>query len=152
MKIRVATLMILLAAGVFTTAAIEKNQEVEEIKETILKGYVNGAFNALDAEAMGETFHEEFAIFSTDGEKLNRYPIANWRQNVAAQKNHPNFNPADNVWEHNFVSVDVTGNSAMVKINLFHEGNHIFTDYLSLLKFNDGWKIVAKVYFEHEPG
>ncbi len=152
MKKRILSATIVLSIFIFNAGFAQSNQEEEAIRETILSGYVNGAFNALDPDAMGETFHEEFAIFSSDGENLRRYPIAAWIQNTERQKNSPNFDPAENVWEHNFVSVDVTGNSAMVKLDLFHEGNHIYTDYLSLLKFNDGWKIVAKVFFEHEPG
>lgn len=151
MKFRFTGTIILLAT-VFFTATVEAQSAEDEIRETVLNGYVNGAFNALDSDAMGETFHNEFAIFSTDGVNLRRYPIANWRQSVEARKNDPNFDPADNVWDHTFTSVDVTGNSAMVKLELYNEGNHIYTDYLSLLKFNDGWKIVAKVYFEHKPG
>jgi len=27
-------------------------------------------------------------------------------------------------------------------------GNKIFTDYLSLYKFEDGWKIVSKIYYK----
>ena len=30
-----------------------------------------------------------------------------------------------------------------------HEGKHVYTDYLSLLKFDSGWRIVAKVYHSH---
>lgn len=147
--------LIILVTGLFllsSSLVTAQSSDEDEIREVILTGYVNGAFNALDPQAMGDTFHNEFAIFSTDGENLNRYPIAVWRDNVAARKNDPNFDPNTNIWDHEFVSVDATGNSAMVKIHLFHEDNHIYTDYLSLLKFNDGWKIVAKVYFEHEPG
>lgn len=152
MKTRLIKTLIVFIIAFLATSVQAQSQVEDEIRETVLNGYVNGAFNALNPEAMGETFHEEFAIFSTDGENLNRYPIANWIQNTAAQKNHPNFDPADNVWDHSFSSVDVTGNSAMVKLELFHEGNHVFTDYLSLLKFNEGWKIVAKVFTQHEPG
>ena len=27
--------------------------------------------------------------------------------------------------------------------------HNVFTDYLSLLQFSDGWKITDKVYFRH---
>jgi hypothetical protein len=152
MKLRNKALLMIFISTVFTGTIIAQNQDETEVREAILNGYVNGAFNALDPDEMGNTFHNEFSIFSTDGENLNRYPIATWRENVAARKNDPNFDPAANVWEHSFETVDITGNSAMVKLYLYREGNHVYTDYLSLLKFNDGWKIVAKVYFEHEPG
>ncbi len=45
--------------------------------------------------------------------------------------------------------MDVTGNAAVAKIELFKDSKHVYTDYLSLLKFSDGWKITDKVYFRH---
>ena len=130
---------------------IKKNVEAEkEIKALIEKAYVNGAFNALNPEAMRMGFHPDFAIFSADGENIKKYPIDAWANSAAKRKADPNFDPANNVWTHNFAHVDVTGGSASVKIELSHEGKHVYTDYLSLLKFDSGWKIVAKVYHQHK--
>jgi hypothetical protein len=42
--------------------------------------------------------------------------------------------------------VDVTGNSAMAKVELSKNNKLTYTDYLSLLKFEKNWKIVGKVY------
>ncbi len=36
-----------------------------------------------------------------------------------------------------------------VKIELSKDGKLVYTDYLSLLKFDSGWRIVAKVYHRH---
>ena len=38
----------------------------------------------------------------------------------------------------------------IVKIELRIEGKHKYTDYLSLYKFNEGWKIVSKIYCDHD--
>ena len=46
--------------------------------------------------------------------------------------------------------IDVTGGVAMVKVELSQEGELVYTDYLSLIKFDSGWRIVAKVYHKHE--
>lgn len=50
------------------------------------------------------------------------------------------------VWD--VVSVDVTGDSAVVKINDDFAGLH-FTDTLSLLKLEGRWQIVNKIYYLH---
>jgi len=122
----------------------------EEVKALIMKSYVNGAFNALDAEAMKKGFHEDFAIYSPKGEAISKYPIKVWADGVAKRK-ADNYKPNDpkNKWGHNFASVDVTGNAAQVKLELHNQGKHVYTDYLSLLKFESGWRIVAKVYHQH---
>ncbi len=42
-------------------------------------------------------------------------------------------------------SVDVTGKAASVKVVEIYEGS-MYTDYISLLKLADGWKIVNKIF------
>ena len=91
-----------------------------------------------------------FAIFSPKGEAIKKYPIADWVKRTAERKAADDFDPAKNVWQHHFASVDVTGNAASVKIELSKDGKKVYTDYLSLLKFDSGWRVVAKVYHRHE--
>ena len=133
----------------FTNTANHDSAEEKAVKELILKSYVHGAFNELNPEAMRNGFHPDFAIFSASGEEIKKYPIAKWASGTEKRKSDPEFDPAKNKWTHNFASVDVTGGSAAVKIELSHQGKHVYTDYLSLLKFDSGWKIVAKVYHKH---
>lgn len=151
------TLKVLAVSAVFTSVlafTLKKSEdrvEVEAVKELVLQAYINGAFNKLDAEAMARGFHDDFAIFSAKGEAISKYPIANWVEGVKKRK-ADNYDPKDakNIWEHTFASVDVTGGAAQVKVELRNQGNHVYTDYLSLLKFESGWKIVAKVYHKHD--
>jgi hypothetical protein len=119
--------------------------------ETIIKAsYFNGAFNDLDTQAMREGFHPDFAIFSADGEKLSRYPIDVWIKGIEKRKQDPNFDPSKVEMECKIVSLDVTGGAAAAKIEISKDGRLVYTDYLSLLKFADGWKIAAKVYQAHQ--
>jgi hypothetical protein len=48
-----------------------------------------------------------------------------------------------------FLSVDVTGTAATVKLELYREGKKIFTDYIVLYKFTEGWRIVSKTFYRH---
>ena len=50
---------------------------------------------------------------------------------------------------HEFTAVDVTGDAATVRLELRRGGKHVFTDYLSLYRFADGWKIVSKTFQSH---
>jgi hypothetical protein len=133
----------------FTAREIKDAKAETDVKEVILKSYVHGAFNELNPEAMLKGFHPDFAIFSADGENISKYPIKTWVEGVKKRKMSEDFDPAKNKWDHKFASVDVTGGSAAVKIELHHNGEHVYTDYLSLLEFDSGWKIVAKVYHQH---
>lgn len=141
-------LIVLLFVGINATNHVPKEEAA--VKEVIMEGYVHGAFNELNPEAMAETFHKDFAIFSPNGEEISRYPISNWIESTKQRKQNPDFDPEKNVWESKFNSISVNGNSAAVELELHHQGKHVFTDYLSLLKFESGWKVVAKVYHRHQ--
>lgn len=73
-----------------------------------------------------------------------------WVARTAERKADPGFDASENEWQHHFAAVDVTGGSASVKLELSRDGKLVYTDYLSLLKFDSGWRIVAKVYHRHE--
>lgn len=62
--------------------------------------------------------------------------IAKWVEHTAERKASAYFDPADNKWDHHYAAVDVTGHSASVKIELSKDGERVYTDYLSLLKFD----------------
>jgi hypothetical protein len=127
----------------------ERARAEDEVREVVLSCYIHGAFNELNPKAMRKGFHPDFAIFSAKGEEIERYPIKVWAENTAKTKASPDFDPKQNKWDHNFDILDVTGGAASAKIELSKDGKLIYTDYLSLLKFDSGWRIVAKVYHRH---
>ena len=64
------TLFLVLSLAVCTVAvAQDKRDPADEVRAVVEASYINGAFNALDPEAMKSGFHPDFAIFSADGEK-----------------------------------------------------------------------------------
>ena len=145
------TLFLVLNLSVGASAmAQDKTNPADEVRAVVEASYINGAFNALDPDAMKSGFHPDFAIFSADGEKIKKYPIGEWVAGVTKKKASPDFDPADNVWEHKLPIVEVTGAAAAVKVELYRNGTLVYTDYLSLLEFDSGWRIVAKVYHRHE--
>lgn len=143
-----AATVITLGLGALNLRA-EEEDAVKEIKKLLEESYVHGAFNELDAEAMETAFHPDFAIFTPKGEDIEKYPISSWVESTRKRKADPDFDASKNQWQHQFASVDVTGHAASVKIELFRGEKKIFTDYISLLRFDSGWRVVAKVYYRH---
>ena len=120
-----------------------------EVEKVIQASYFNGAFNDLDTVSMRKGFHPDFAIFSAKGNEISRYPIDTWINGIEKRKQDPNFDKSQSKMDCKIASLDVTGECAAAKIEISKDGKMVFTDYLSLLKFDDGWKIVAKVYHRH---
>jgi hypothetical protein len=79
---------------------------------------------------------------------IRKLPIGDWV--ISIERNKQN-NPEGPKYEitYEIPMVDVTGNAAVAKIELYKDGTHIFTDYMSLYKFEDGWKIVGKIFYRH---
>ena len=146
-KVRMITLGFLFIALILTTSM---NADTKADVEKVIKAsYFNGAFNDLDTVSMRQGFHPDFAIFSAKGNEISRYPIDTWIKGIEKSKQDPNFDPSKSKMDCKIASLDVTGGCAAAKIEISKNGTMIFTDYLSLLKFDDGWKIVAKVYHRH---
>lgn len=120
-----------------------------DVEKVIRSSYFNGAFNDLDTESMRKGFHPDFAIFSAKGNTISRYPIETWIKSTEKRKQDPNFDKTQAKMDCKIASLDVTEECAAAKIEISKNGKMVFTDYLSLLKFDDGWKIVAKVYHSH---
>ena len=142
------SIMVLLITGVLTSNVLADSKA--DITDVIEKSYFNGAFNEQNTKSMKEGFHTDFAIFSPKGTELGKYPIAQWIANTEKWKASPEYDKEKAKMDCKIVNLDVTGVCASAKIELSENGKLIWTDYLSLLKFENGWKIVAKVYHEHE--
>jgi len=124
----------------------EKDKSV--IKEIIQAAYVDGLQNKGDLEATRSGFHEGFELLGIYNNNLTKYPIYSWLE-YATEKKAENSDPPskEEIVTCKFLDIDITGNAAVAKIELYKGGKHIFTDYLSLYQFKEGWRIVSKIYY-----
>ncbi|MHC5109024.1 MAG: nuclear transport factor 2 family protein [Planctomycetota bacterium] len=143
--------VIIVASATSTTsrASTQASATEQAVSQVIHKAYFNGAFNDQDTVAMADGFHKDFAIFSARGEELGRYEIATWIDGIKKRRAASDFDASSTRYNGSIVALDVTGGAASAKIELRRGGYLVYTDYLSLLKFDSGWKIVAKVYHKH---
>ena len=140
----VATLAALLVVPV---AALAQNSSDEAaIKALVQTAYVDGLQNLGDLEKTNAGFHPDFVLLGLRDGALTRLPIAEWIASAGKRKADGAKPPLTTC---KFLSVDVTGSAASVKLELHQNDTRIFTDYLSLYKFPDGWKIVGKIYYRH---
>lgn len=128
-----------------TIVAQEQSTDKDKILKAIDKAYVQGLQNGNDIENIKKGFHPGFNLLGVDqNNHLSKLPIYTWydmaEDRLAAGKKPEVETTAK------YPLVDITGNAAVVKVELYREGKMIFTDYLSLYKFEEGWKIVSKIY------
>lgn len=126
--------------------------EQQDLKTLIETTFLNGVLNDLNIEQIRNGFHPDFAILIADGTNLKKLELPVWIKIVEKYKNDPEkIKSGDRNLEYKFDLIDVTGKAAVVKVQLFRKGEHIITDYISLLKLENGWRAVAKVSNEHIP-
>lgn len=142
------TLFLLLSICAFVFAQdVEKDKEA--IKNLILTAYVDGLQNNGDLDATREGFHPGFELLVFKNDMVSKFPIYNWIiYEEMGQVKNPDPLTEEEITSCEFEFIDITGTAAVAKIHLSKGGKKIYTDYLSLYKFVDGWKIVSKIYFQ----
>ncbi|NOX89080.1 MAG: nuclear transport factor 2 family protein [Calditrichaeota bacterium] len=132
-----------------TSFAAESKDQIK-IKKLITEAYIEGLMNWGDPEQTKKGFDPTFNLLIIGkNDVLRRYSISDWIENVSRKKKKFPQGPKQKTVV-NFVFVDVTGNAAVAKIELFTAGSLIYTDYLSLYRFKSGWRIVSKIYQQHK--
>ena len=144
--------LIITAIALFigTTAFGQQDADKEAIKKVIQTGYVDGLQNFGDTEVTKKCFYPGFFItnFNPASNQITHTTIYNWIENIEKTKASGNI-PARKITVE-YDMIDVTGYTAMAKIRLIENGTKLlFTDYLLLYKFQEGWKIVQKTYMRH---
>jgi hypothetical protein len=118
--------------------------DIQRIRQTV-QLYFEGMYHS-DVNKLGKAFHPSAVLMGYYSGNLAHIPLEKWLEMVAVRPA-----PAKNGEEYNMrlVSLDLTENVAAVKVKDLYLGLW-FTDYLSLLKIDDEWVIVNKI-FHHEP-
>jgi hypothetical protein len=120
-------------------------KDKEKILTTIEKAYVQGIQNVKEIENIEKGFHPGFNLLGVNqNNQLTKLPIYTWYDMVKKRSAAGEAPKVETTSK--YPLVDITGNAAVVKVELYREGKMIFTDYLSLYKFEEGWRIVSKIY------
>jgi len=115
-----------------------------DIRKLLLESYVDGIYVNRDEAAVRSGFHADFVLHVLADGQLIQAPLDMWlaRLQLDGTKNTTPY-------DHSFEYVDITGNSAVVKMQIFEDSRHIYTDYFGLYKFASGWMIVNKIFYGH---
>ncbi len=139
-------LAVILLASLPLVVRAEEPADEAAIKQLVQQAYVDGLLNLGDLERTRAGFHPDFVLLGLRNGQLTRFPIADWIASCEKQKAAGQKPPLTTIRK---ISVDITGTAAAVRLELDRAGKLVYTDYLSLYKFAEGWKIVGKIYFSH---
>jgi hypothetical protein len=119
----------------------------EAVKQVIQTAYIDGIQNGGSIDEIRKGFHPSFTMLRNMENTIKPLPIEEWIANI--EKSKKENAPAPPKAEGKFLSVDVTGTAAVVKLELYRGGKKTFTDYLVLSKFSEGWRIISKSFYRH---
>lgn len=134
----------LVALGAPAFAAGDRDQVVGVVTDAYVKGvHINS-----DAAAMRKGFHPDFRMLVLADGQMTAVSLDEWAGRVerAAASRNAATPPAI---KYEIPQVEIEGGAAVARVEIWRDGVHTFTDYLSLYKFPDGWKIVGKIFHAH---
>jgi hypothetical protein len=143
MKSRFAVTVLFVA--LVSPALLAEDAEEAAIIDAINRSYVQGVHVQNSPKLMRSGMHESFVMFSLTDEGVKQTTRAEW---IARIKPRPEGAPEPNI-KADIKVLDRSGNAAIARVELHRDGKHIFTDYISLYRFDDGWKLVAKTFMRH---
>lgn len=115
--------------------------DIHEI-ERVLQTYFDGLYEG-DTTKLGHAFHDVAHLFSVEDGKLADLPRAQWFEMVRGRQSAQSRDLPRRDW---VVQIDRSGpNTAFAKVQCQIPPRY-FTDYLTLVKLADGWKIVSKTF------
>ncbi len=134
----VGSCVLLVALAVIAFGGATKtNSDEQDVRETV-QHYLYGLKHN-DVENLKMAFYPEAKLFFVKRDQLGQLTQEQWYKGFAASAGQ------EEKGDLQIAAVDITGNAASVKVIEVYEKSK-YTDYLSLLKFAGGWKIVNKIY------
>lgn len=151
---KITSFTFIVLALLFASLTNAQNPTVEEekqlIKDVIQSAYVEGLQNEGNVDKIDKGFHPAFNLLGIGkGDQIWSLPIYTWREMAVADVKSGKKPKTDkDIVTVNFLSVDVTGTAAVVKLEFLVDGQKKYIDYMSLYKFESGWKIVNKIFYK----
>jgi hypothetical protein len=126
------------------SAAAAEDTEDAAIIAVVDHAYVQGVHVDGDAQKMRDGMDPSFVMLVLGEKGVTQVTRDQWIERLGASKRNPDA-PRPDI-KANIKVLDRTGNTAVAKVDVFRDGKQIFTDYISLYKLSDGWKLVGKVF------
>lgn len=119
--------------------------DAEEIRRVVTSAYIDGLHRNGSRDSIRAGFHPSFVMQVLGGDSISSVSIEQW----IARLPDPGT-PPDHTVTHRIPDVSVSGRAAVARVEVMFDDRHVFTDYMSLYEFEDGWRIVAKIFNAEE--
>ena len=127
---------------------INIEKEKNAIKKVIQDSLVDGYLNDYNTQEMEKGIHSEFRNLELRNNKLSKRDFEDLLAYIKRVKPHrPNGRRVKVTVK--FLMVDVIGNIGCAKVEFYDGPNLHGTDFITLIKFENGWKLIGTLAYEH---
>ncbi len=146
---KIAILFIIILTSSLSFAQ-DIDKEKQSIKDVIQTAYVEGLQNEGDIKKIDSGIHPDFKLIGiSPNDKMWELPIKEWKEKTLKRKKEGKLpREKDNLISVKFLSIDITGTAAVAKIEFYVVDELKYIDYISLYKFDTGWKMVNKIFYK----
>lgn len=134
---------------VFSLSSYAQKTDEEAIKDVIQTSYVEGLQNEGNLEKIDSGIHPGFNLIGIgEADEMWNLSISDWKAKIVKRLETGELPRKENLIAIKFLSVDITGTAAVAKIEFYLGEKLVYVDYISLYKFESGWKMVNKIFYK----
>ena len=128
-----------------TTVPVLADDDTDAIREVIRSAYIEGIHLNGSREDIRAGFHPEFvmSVYSDGG--VRPVSIEDWIARLPETGARPDYEVTFDV-----PTVTLVDDTAVAVVNVFFDGRHVYTDLMGLYRFEEGWRIVNKIFQSHD--
>lgn len=133
--------LVMISMGVMLFAT---NGDEDAVKNAINKSYIEAIHNLKELNNIENGFHPSFELLGLREGELTKYTIDRWKKATEQRAQRTSNEVIETTAR--FPMIDITGDAAVVKVELYKDNNLVSSQYISLYRFADGWKIVSEIF------
>jgi hypothetical protein len=126
-------------------SALAQSADLVAVQSVIESAYVTGVFITRDSNSVRRGFHPRFILSVLQSDTVLVVPLDAWLARLRLDGRRT----TDQV-QHTIDHISITANTAHVTMRLSINGRHVYTDYMGLYRFPEGWRIVNKIFQDHD--
>lgn len=113
--------------------------------EALVHEYFHGMYEG-DVDRLKAIFHEDCRLYGERKGEKRDFPVSGFFDYVASA---PVPKDEGEPYDMEIVSINRTGPVAVVHVKDLYQGGH-FTDYLTCMETDQGWRIVNKAFYSED--
>lgn len=119
----------------------------KDVQDAVLDA-VEAMYNQGDIERIRAHYHPEYVLLQIKENELQRTPLQD-RIELRRKGHEEGEYPRKKKVSIRFVSTDIVDTAATVHFEFIHGGVHTCDDFMSLYRFDEGWRIVCQTTYHH---